>query len=125
MVKSLSNSTPASYKMGELMPKKDWIRIVIMVACSAYLAQRIYLQTKTLLENEMGFAEVVTDSYETKFPSMTFCPATLKDIPSAFHKPSNITADYENLQRLDDMLISVRQQMSINKYVNYVWSKCS
>ena len=104
--------------MGELLPKKDWIRIVILVACSAYLAQRIYLKTKMLLENEMGFAEVVTDSYETKFPSITFCPATLKDIPSAFHKPGNITADYENLPRLEEMLISVRQQISINKYVN-------
>ena len=81
----------------------DWIRITLMVASSGYLFHQIYYKTEMLLMREMGFAEMVADSQEMKLPSITFCPAKLATT-SETNEVGNITADYHNLPRIEDML---------------------
>ena len=84
-----------------------------MVTLSVYLFQQIYIKTEMYLEMEMGFTEVAVDSDEMKFLSITFCPAFMNHMN--LNEVDNITADYQNLSRAEDMLVSVRQAVSINK----------
>ena len=63
----------------------------------------------------MGFTEVAVDSDIMKFPSITFCPGSQDDRKRL--EVGNITADYENLPRTEDILRHVDQQISINKQV--------
>ena len=85
-----------------------------MVAASGYLGHQIYTKTKMLLKREMGFTEEAVDSDVMTFPSITFCPGSMNDMkwPQAFE---NITADYQKLPRIKDMLRQVVQQISINE----------
>ena len=62
----------------------------------------------------MGFTEVAVDSDEMTFPSITFCPGSQQ--PEKKQEVNNITTDYQNLPRTEDMLIGVKQHLSINKY---------
>ena len=101
--------------MRDLLAKQDFFRIILMVACSAYLFQRIYLKTKMLLEKEIGFAEIAADSGEMKFPSITFCPTAMAQTSHEYYEVANITADYHNLPRIEDILIKVHQKININK----------
>ena len=101
--------------MTDLLSKQDWIRIILMVAFSGYLVHQIYIKTEMLLERELGFAERETDSQEMKFPSVTFCP-TIIARTNEFNEIGNITTDYHNLPRIEDMLGLVRQKININKY---------
>ena len=68
-----------------------------------------------LLKNELGFTEVATDSEEMKFPSVTFCPASTNLMAHEENKVDNITADYENVTQIEDMLTLVRQKITENK----------
>ena len=97
--------------MRDFLTKHDWLRIIIIASCSAYLFLQIYVKTETLLKKEMGFIEVTADADEMKFPSITFCPETM----NKSNKVENITADYQNLPRMEDILLSVRQPISINR----------
>ena len=76
-----------------------------------------------LLMREMGFAEMVADSQEMKLPSITFCPAKLATT-SETNEVGNITADYHNLPRIEDMLRVVTQKININKYDKFISSTC-
>lgn len=97
------------------MANQDWIRALLMLACSGYLLRQIYIKTEMLLEKEIGFTEKAADSENMKFPSITFCPATIAEEISEEYNEFDFTADYKNLSRIEDMLISVRQLISINK----------
>ena len=101
--------------MRDLLANQDWVRMILMAGFAAYLVQQIYKKTDLLLMMETGFTEVSVDSENMKFPSITFCPASMKD--HEHHNPSrNITADWQNLPRLEDMLVAIKQHISINKY---------
>ena len=67
-----------------------------------------------LLKKETGFTEVENDSDEVILPSITFCPGTLMP-KKQFNKVDNITADYLNLPRIEDMLNYTQQPIYINK----------
>ena len=62
----------------------------------------------------MGFTEEAVDSNFMTFPSITFCPGSMSDMkwPQVFE---NITADYQNLPGIKDMLTYIRCQISINE----------
>ena len=92
----------------------DWVRVILMVAVSVYLGHQIYTKTKILLKWEMGFTEEEVDSDVMTFPSITFCPGFMNTLkwPQAFE---NITADYQKLPRIEDLLREVSQQISINE----------
>ena len=96
--------------------KQDWLRNVLMVTFSGYLLHQIYYKTNMLLERELGFAEIEADSQGTKFPAITFCPTRVAN-PGNDHKVGNITADYNNLRGIKDMLLAIRQKININEYV--------
>ena len=66
-----------------------------------------------LLKRETGFTEVENDSDEVILPSITFCPGTLEQ----YNRVDNITADYLNLPRIEDMLVFLTQPTYINKYL--------
>ena len=100
--------------MKELLAKQDWTRVILMVAFSGYLLNQIYIKTEMLLRREMGFTEVAVDSDEMKFPSITFCPGSQR--LKKKYAVNNITTDYQNLPRTEDILIGVKQHLSINKY---------
>ena len=101
--------------MRDPLAKQDWIRITLMVAFSGYLFHQIYFKTDMLLKGEMGFAEMIADSQEMKLPSVTFCPANLASL-SENNELGNMTEDYHNLPRIEDMLSIVSQKININKY---------
>ena len=85
-----------------------------MVACAGYLFNQIYIKTDMLLRREMGFTEVAVDSDEVRLPSITFCPGSLEKFNPRYYE--NITSDYQNLPRLEDMLDGLSQKIMINKY---------
>ena len=95
------------------LEKYDWIRVILMVIFSGYLWNQIYIKTNMLLKKETGFTEVENDSDEVILPSITFCPGTL--MPKQLNKVDNITADYLNLPRIEDMLQYLQQPIYINK----------
>ena len=99
--------------MRDLIRNCDWIRVILMVTFTGYLFYQIYIKTKMLLEWEMGFTEVEVDSEIMKFPSITFCPGSVDEKKSL--QVDNITADYHNLPRTEDILVGVIQQISINR----------
>ena len=101
--------------MRDPLSKHDWIRIILMVAFSGYLVHQIYIKTEMLLKRELGFAEMEADSQEMKFPSITFCPANIANV-NEYNEIGNITTDYHNLPRIEDMLSLVLQKININKY---------
>ena len=101
--------------MIDLLARQDWVRVLVMLTCSVYLLQRIYIKTDMLLKRELGFSETTEDSEEMKFPSVTFCPAATKLMPHEYHGVDNITADYQNITGLKDMLKTVRQKIRIEK----------
>ena len=101
--------------MTDLLSKQDWIRIILMVAFSGYLVHQIYIKTEMLLERELGFAEMEADSQEMTYPSVTFCPANIAHL-NEYNEIGNITTDYHNLPRIEDMLKMVLQKININKY---------
>ena len=101
--------------MIDLLARQDWVRVLVLLTCSVYLLERIYIKTDMLLKRELGFIEVATDSEEMKFPSVTFCPASTKLMPHEYNKVDNITADYQNVTRIEDMLTFVRQRIRNNK----------
>ena len=84
-----------------------------MVAFIGYLSHQIYIKTEMLLAWEMGFTEVTVDSDVMKLPSITFCPGSQDE--RKWGEVGNITADYQNLSRREDMLITVVQQISLNE----------
>ena len=92
----------------------DWVRVILMVAVSVYLGNQIYNKTKMLLKWEMGFTEEEVNSDVMTFPSITFCPGSMSDLkwPQVYE---NITADYQNLPGIKDMLTYIRCQISINE----------
>ena len=90
--------------------------MILMVGFAAYLVQQIYKKTDLLLMEETGFTEVSVDSEKMKFPSITFCPASMKDHEHYNPSDSSITADWQNLPHLEDMLVEIRQKISINEY---------
>ena len=100
--------------MKELLAKQDWTRLILMVAFSGYLLNQIYIKTEMLLRREMGFTEVAVDSDEMTFPSITFCPGSQAEYLPRYIE--NITSDYLNLPRLEDMLDGLHQKIKINKY---------
>ena len=90
-----------------------------MAGFAAYLVQQIYKKTELLWMKETGFTEVSVDAENMKFPSVTFCPASMTNhakINHTQHKASNITDDWQNLPRLEDMIRFINQTISINKY---------
>ena len=99
--------------MQDHLANHDWIRAILMMAFSGYLLNQIYIKTDMLLKREMGFTEVAVDSEEVKLPSITFCPASLQ---LTKNRVENITADFKNLPHTEDMLITIEQHISINKY---------
>ena len=103
------------YDMKDLLAKQDWIRVILKVAFSAYLLHQIYTKTETLLEREMGFTEAEVDSENMKFPSITLCPGSIEEPNRFTSNKINITADYQNLPRAEDMLIYIQQRISINE----------
>lgn len=98
----------------QFLGKQDCFNMILMTAFAAYLVQRIYRQTEMLFQKEMGFTEMPADSKEMKFPSVTLCPASMKTSPENIAS-KNITADSQNLPRIEEMLVGVRQMISINK----------
>ena len=100
--------------MKDLRGNHDWFRVLLLVACAGYLFYQIYIKTDMLLRREMGFTEVAVDSDEVRLPSITFCPGS----QTKFHKRyiGNITSDYQNLPRPEDMLDGLQQKIKINKY---------
>ena len=92
----------------------DWIRVILMAAVALYLGHQIYHKTNMLLKWEMGFTEEAVDSDTMRFPSVTICPG-YQDERKWLNKVGNITADFQNLPRIEDMLVEVIQPISINK----------
>ena len=101
--------------MKGLLTNQDWFRMILMTCFAAYLVHQIYMKTDLLLMKETGFTEVAMDSENMIFPSITFCPASMTS--HELHVPTNnITADWQNLPRLEDMLVQIKQKIRINKY---------
>ena len=96
------------------MGNHDRFRMILMIAFAAYLVQQIYSKTEMLFQHKMGSTEMPADSKEMKFPSVTFCPASMQTSPENIAS-KNITADSQNLPHIEDMLVAVRQIISINK----------
>ena len=92
----------------------DWVRVILMVVVSVYLGHQIYTKTKMLLKWEMGFTEEAVDSNFMTFPSITFCPGNM-NTPKWPQEFENITADYEKLPRIKDMLTHIKFPISINE----------
>ena len=92
----------------------DWIKVILMAAVTLYLGHQIYHKTNVLFKWEMGFTEEAVDSDIMRFPSITFCPG-YQDVRKWLGADGNITADFQNLPRIEDMLVEVIQQISINK----------
>ena len=112
---SLSNRALLPFNMMDLLAKQDWIRIILMLAFSGYLVHQIYNKTEKLLMREMGFAEMGADSKEMEFPSVTFCPAFITQTSFESFEVGNITADYQNIFSIEDMLSVIRQKININE----------
>ena len=94
--------------MGELVGNQDWLRLLLMVGFAVYLIHRIQKATDKLFEEQIGSTEIAKDSYEEKFPSITFCPG---------YSLEN-SHDYGNVSwNVEDMLVSISQRININKYV--------
>ena len=111
VVESVLNRIIFADSMSHLLAKVDWFRILIMASCSGYLFNQIYIKTDSLLKREIGFIETTADSDEMKFPSITFCPvATDESI-----EVGNITADYESLSKIEDIILGLTQPIRINK----------
>ena len=67
-----------------------------------------------LLKREMGFTEEAVDSNFMTFPSITFCPGNMNN-PKWPQALENITADYQKLPRIKDMLRLIKFPICINE----------
>ena len=89
-----------------------------MVGLAAYLVYRIEVSTEKLLERRMGSTEIEMSAKELVIPSITFCSESYWGKPS---RSENITADFEKLPGLDNMLLFVVQSgLNQNKSVLYL-----
>ena len=86
--------------------KIDWLRFILMVALAVYLVYRIKVSTEKLLEWRMGSTVVSMSAQELVLPSVTFC---MESYGNRTVRSDNITADYEKLPGLDNMLLFVSQ----------------
>ena len=96
----------------------DWLRLFVMTALAAYLVYRIKVSTAKLLEKRKGSTEESMSAEELVLPSVTFC---MESYWSKTSRSENITADFEKLPGLDNMLLFVIQSgLSQNKSVWYL-----
>ena len=84
----------------------DWLRFFIMAALATYLVNRVKVSTEKLLEKRKGATEVSMSAEELVLPSVTFC---MESMESPTPRSENITADFEKLPGLDNMLLFVMQ----------------
>ena len=91
------------------MGVQDWQRILVIAGLATGLLIRIYLTAEKLLEWRIGSTETSVDAEEMILPSVTFCFMKLRQST----KSENITADYDALPRLEDMLAALTQRVTV------------
>ena len=74
---------------------RDWLRDTLIIVFVAYLLNIIYTSIVKLQERQIGSTEVAKDAPTLLMPSVTFCPAAMKDYPDK--EATNITEDSANL----------------------------
>ena len=84
----------------------DWLRFFVMAALATYFVYRIKVSTEKLLEKRRGATEESMSAKELVFPSVTFCKESFRN-PT--ERSENITADYEELPGLENMLLFLTQ----------------
>ena len=84
------------------LANQDWIKIVIMAGLGVYLCDKIYASIGKLQEMRIDFTETGMDADLLMFPSITFCPLSMLNWNK--RTPKNITADYEELPKIQDMI---------------------
>ena len=92
------------------MVVEDWPRVLVIAGLATGLFIRIYLSTEKFLELRIGSTEMPVDAEEIMLPSITMC---LMGLPGSSTKTENITADYNALPRLEDMLAEVNQRVTV------------
>ena len=92
------------------MGVQDWQRILVIAGLATGLLIRIYLTAEKLLEGRIGSTEISVDAEEILLPSVTFCFMKLEGQST---KSENITADYDALPRLEDMLAALTQRVTV------------
>ena len=80
----------------------DWLRVVLIITLKAYLFYLTYRSVVRVEERQIGSTEVTKDALLFLMPSITFCPAVMRDISNKI--VDNITQDYANLPKLKDWI---------------------
>ena len=78
-----------------MLGNRDWLRDTLIIVFVAYLLNIIYTSIVKLQERQIGSTEVTKDASTLLMPSVTFCPAAMKDYSDK--NATNITEDYNNL----------------------------
>ena len=89
---------------------EDWPRILVVASLAAGLLIRIYFSTEKLLEWRIESTIKLVNKDEIMLPSITFCQLKLLGTKT---KSENITADYNALPQLKDMLFTSTQRVTV------------
>ena len=92
------------------MVVEDWSRILVVATLATGLLIRIYFSTEKLLEWRIGSTIKSVYKEELMLPSITFCRLKLLGTST---KSENITADYNALPQLKDMLFTLTQRVTV------------
>ena len=92
------------------MEAQDWARSFVITVLAAFLLFRVHVSLDRLLKDRIGSSEMSVDADEIKLPSITFC---LEKLGGNTTKSENITADYNKLPKMEDMLAAVIQRVTI------------
>ena len=101
-----------------MLGNRDWLRDTLIIVFVAYLLNIIYTSIVKLQERQIGSTEVTKDASTLLMPSITFCPAAMRDYSDK--NATNITEEYANLPTPLDWLTSGLDQNVLinNRLVN-------
>ena len=90
------------------MAAQYWMRNFVIATLAANLLYRTYFSLEKLLEWRIGSSEMPVDADEIMLPSVTFC---MLKLDGNTNKSENITADYNALPKLEDVLAALSQRV--------------
>ena len=95
-----------------MLENRDWLRGTLIVLFVACLLNTIYTCIVKLQERQIGSTEVAKDAPTMLMPSITFCPAAMRDFSD--NKATNITEDYASLPKDLDWSPGVSQNVLVD-----------
>ena len=91
------------------MSVQDLARYIVIASLASVLLYRIHNALEKVLKGRIESTEMSACADEMMLPSITFCLPKL-EVDSM--KSENITADYNALHKLEDMLASLTQRVT-------------